>query len=397
MKDQWVMFFSGMVAVKVTGSGIERLINQFIRNGIFIWNVKRHGTQAITFKMGLKDVNKLRHAARNSGCKIEFLRRSGAPFALKRLLNNGGFLIGSVAFLVIIIILSNMVWGIEIKGANPATEYKIRKELDNMGVKVGRLQFFIDDVESIQSKITNGIDEITWVGVELKGTTYSLKVVEKNEPEKSEHLSKQNLVAKKKAVIVDMFIEEGRPVVEVNDHVSRGQLLVSGLIGKEGETKEVPAKGKVYGETWYKTEVTLPLQSTFQVFNGNEKIKHYLKLGGWKLPIWGFGKQEFSQYELDTNEKKVRFLKWQLPISYQEETYREKEEEERNYSEKEALVIAKEMARKDIKSHLSEDAIIKGENVLQQSIRNGKVKLSIHFQIIENIAVGQPIIQGDSE
>ncbi|MFB6465766.1 sporulation protein YqfD [Cytobacillus sp. Hz8] len=397
MKNQWILFFSGIVAVKVSGNGIERLINKCIRSGIYIWNVKRHGTHAVTLKIGLQDVHKLRHAARDSDCKIEFLRRSGVPFLLKRLMKNGGFLAGAILFLFIIFILSNMVWGIEIKGANPATEYKIRKELDKMGVKVGQLQFFINNVEGIQSELTNQIDEITWVGVELKGTTYSLKVVEKNEPKKPKQVDRQNLVAKKKAVIVDMFVEEGQPMVEVNQHVKKGQLLVSGVIGKEGETKEVPAKGKVYGETWYKTEVELPLETTFQVFNGKEKRKHYLKLGKWQVPIWGFGKLEFNQYETEVNEKKVRFLKWQIPISYTEKTFREREKVERSYSKKEAVNIAKEMARKDIKSHLSEDAIIKGENVLQQSFENGKVKLSIHFQIIENIAVGQPIIQGDSE
>ena len=55
------------------------------------------------------------------------------------------------------------------------------------------------------------------------------------------------------------------------------------------------------------------------------------------------------------------------------------------------------MAREDIKSRLDEDASIKGEKVLHQSIDNGKVKLSVHFQIIENIAQGQPIIQGELE
>ena len=33
--------------------------------------------------------------------------------------------------------------------------------------------------------------------------------------------------------------------------VQEGQLLVSGLIGKEGESLQVPAKGEIWGETWY--------------------------------------------------------------------------------------------------------------------------------------------------
>ena len=30
-----------------------------------------------------------------------------------------------------------------------------------------------------------------------------------------------------------------------------------------------------------------------------------------------------------------------------------------------------------------------------ETIDNGKVTLSIHYQVIEDIAIGQPIIQGD--
>jgi similar to stage IV sporulation protein len=290
-----------------------------------------------------------------------------------------------------------MIWGIVVKGADPATEYKINKELDKMGVKVGNLQFFVENVESIQRQLTNNIEEITWVGVELQGTTYHLQVVEKNEPEKPEYLSPQHLVAKKKAVIVDMFVEDGQAVVDLYDHVEEGQLLVSGLIGKEGQTVQVPAKGKIMGETWYKTNVEIPIKSTFQVYNGNEERKHYLKLGRSKVPIWGFGKIDFKEYETESNEKEVNFLSWKLPVALVHDTHREKEMETRIYSEGEAIDVAKKMARLDIKNQLTEDAKIIGENVLHQSVDNGKVIVSIHFQVIENIATGEAIIQGESE
>lgn len=316
---------------------------------------------------------------------------------MKRLLKNSGFAAGALAFFAVILLLSNMVWGIEIKGANPATEYQIIKELDKMGVKKGKLQFFVDNVESIQRTLSNNIEAITWVGVELKGTTYHLQVVEKNEPEKPEYLSPRHLVAKKKAVIVEMFVEEGRPVVDIHDHVQPGQLLVSGIIGKEGQTETVPSKGKVFGETWYKSEVILPLKSTFKVFSGNEKVKHSITIGNLEIPIWGFGKPEFEEHELEENEKAVKFLKWELPVSYVNKTFREREQVTRIYSNKEAFEAAKDLARKKIKSSLDENAKVKGEKVLHQSIDNGKVTIAIHFQIIENIAEGQPIIQGDSE
>jgi len=397
MKNRWIIFFSGIITVKIRGKGLERLINNLIRNGLFIWQVRRQGVESITFKMKLSDVKKFRKYVRGSGCKVTFYKREGFPFLLLRLLKNSGFLIGSILFVFVILLLSNMIWGIQVKGADPATEYKIYKELDKMGVKVGKLQLFVDNVESIQRQLTNNVEEITWVGVELQGTTYHLQVVEKNEPKQPEYLSPQNLVAKKKAVIVDMFVEEGQAVVNIHDSVEEGQLLVSGLIGKEGQNVQVPAKGEIWGETWYRSDVELPLKSTFQVFNGNEKQKHYLKIANLKIPIWGFGQIEYKEYETEATEKTIQFLKWELPLSYIHETHRDKEVETRIYSKEEAFQVAKEMAKLDIKSRLSEEAKIKGEKILHQSIDNGKVSIAIHFQIVENIAEGQPIIQGETE
>lgn len=397
MKNQWIEYFGGIVTVKTSGQGIERLINLLTRNGIHVWRVKSHGNEAVTFNMKLTDVKKMRVVVRNSDCKIEFLRRTGLPFLRKRILKNSGFIVGALSCLIVIFLLSNMVWDIEIKGADPATEHKIRKELNEIGIKKGKLQLFVGNAESIQRKLTNSIEEITWVGVELIGTTYELQVVEKNEPDKPEYLSPRHLVAKKKAIIVDMFVEDGQPVVNVHDHVKPGQLLVSGIIGKEGQTKTIPAKGEIYGETWYMAKVELPLKSTFQVFNGNEKRKSYLKLGNWQIPIWGFGKVDYKKFETESNETKIRFLKWELPIAYINETIRESEQVTKIFSNDEAFDVAKIRARNTIKSSLTENDKIKGEKVLHKSVENGKVSISIHFQIIENIAEGQPIIQGDTE
>ncbi len=397
MRNQWIYYYSGVVTAKVSGQGLERFINHLTRSGIKIWDLKKHGEETLTFKISLAEIKRLRPIVRKSGCKVEFLRRTGFPFLLKRMLKNSGFFVGALIFIAVVFVLSNMVWGIEINGADPETEHKIRQELDKIGVQTGKLQFFLEDPEGIQRAITDNLKEITWVGVELQGTTYHLQVVEKTIPEQPEKLGPQNLIATKKAVIVDMFVEEGQPVVDINDYVKPGQLLVSGSIGKEGKAKSVSAKGEVLGETWYKSEVSVSLKTNFEVFTGNEKRKHYLKFGSFSLPIWGFGKSSFKSFETEKEEKTFRFLKWELPISYLEETHRESEKVMRTYSAEEAIEVAKEMARQDIKNDLPEDATIKGEKVLRQTTQNGKVYLLIHFQVIENIAKSYPIIQGVSE
>lgn len=395
MKNQWTIFFSGHVQVKIVGKGIERFINQCVRDEIFIWEVTRNSDSSITCSLHLKDIHKLRRVVRTSNCKLTFEGGRGLPFLFQKALYNLGFVAGTVGFLFILFVLSNMVWGIEIEGANPETEYKIRKELDAIGVEKGKFQFVLKDVNEIQQHLSETINAITWVGVELNGTTYHLQVVEKTQPEEQEYFSPRHLVARKEAVISNMFIEEGQAVVTVNDFVKKGDLLVSGFIGKEGQTEVVSARGKVMGETWFKGSVEVPLKTTFNVLTGKTKTTHYIQLFNLNIPVWGFGKHEFKQSEETYQEKPFYFLNWKLPIGYNKKIIRDSETVERTYSEEEAIKVGLEDGRKDLRKSLSEDAVIKGEKILQQTMDNGKVKLEIHYQVIEEISAVQPIIQGD--
>ena len=83
--------------------------------------------------MDVADITKLRQIVRKSDCKVTFLQGKGLPFLWKRVLKNSGFLVGIVAFLLCIFVLSNMVWGIEVHNAKPETEHTIRKELRSNG------------------------------------------------------------------------------------------------------------------------------------------------------------------------------------------------------------------------------------------------------------------------
>ena len=74
---------------------------------------------------------------------------------------------------------------------------------------------------------------------------------------------------------------------------------------------------------------------------------------------------------------------------------RSKDDIVRSYTKEEAIKEGKKMARADLQKLLDEEDEIVGEKILHESIENGKVKLSIHYQVIEDIAIGQPIIQGD--
>ncbi|MCC3356677.1 sporulation protein YqfD [Bacillus sp. REN16] len=395
MKNHWMHFFSGSVNAVISGKGTERFINECVRQGIVVWNVKKPGTHTLSFSMYLKDVKKIRRIVRKNDCKLRFIGKKGLPFLIQKALYNSGFFIGAISFFIIVTLLSNMVWGIKVVGAKPETEHLIIKELKKLGVEKGKLQFFIEDNESLQRHLEDAINDITWIGVELNGTTYHFEVVEKNQPEAPEQLSPRDLVANKKAIIKKLIVEEGKPVKAVNDLVKKGDLLVTGKIGKEGEEIYVPARGKIFGETWYKADVKVDITTKLEVLTGENKTKHYLLVGNLRIPLWGFGKIEYKEYQTESQKKHVKFFNWQLPIAYEKDTLRESEKITRKYTTDQAIEEAKRIGRTNLEQGLDSDAEIIKENVLRQSINNGKVELEIKYNVIENIVTTIPLVQGD--
>ncbi|MDR4995938.1 sporulation protein YqfD [Bacillus altitudinis] len=396
MKNKWFAYFIGRVEVEIKGNGIERLINECTRQGITMFQVSRRQDSVRLF-IRLSDVHAFRKVQRHHEVTCSFHQKKGFPFLLLWSRKNIGFTLGIVFFLVTILALSNMVWKIDIKGANPETEHQMRKHLGEIGVQKGRFQFLMGTPEKIQKSLTAHIQSITWVGVELNGTTFQMKVVEKNEPEKEKYTSPQHIVAKKKAVITRMYVEKGEPLAAVDEHVKKGQMLVSGLIGSEDQQKTVGAKAKIYGETWYRSEVSVPIRTSFDVFTGKMRTKHKLSAFGGSMPFWGFSfkKDHFKQPKTETEVNPLHFLHFQLPFSYEKVITRESEKINRTYTNKEAVQAGIKMGKKELKEKLGQTGEVKSEKVLHESTGNGKVKLIILYQVIEDIVQPTPIVQGD--
>ncbi len=396
MKNQWLLFFVGYVRIRIRGKGIERFINEAVRQGVYIWNLKRAGEEVAECNIQIKDIHVLRKVRKHYGCIFVFVSKHGFPFQVRKALFYNGFVIGIVSFLLALFLLSNMVWSIEIKGATPETKQLIEKELGEMGVKKGSFLFQTDDPETIQKQLTNSISSITWIGVQLNGTTYSFQVVEKEEPEKEEVLAPRNLVSAKEAVITKIYVENGKAAIKANDYVKKGQLLISGSIGKEDSknTVLVPAEGVVIGETWYESDIEVPLETELELYTGEYQKEHYLHFGDFKIKVWGFAKATYKERNEESTEKQLRFLRWTLPITYEEVLVHEQEKNKRTYKIDEAIQVGKEIAQKELKQKLEKNAMIKEEKVLRQTVENGKVKLRIYFVVEENIATEELINQG---
>ncbi len=395
-------WLAGYITVEIHGQYPEHFFDLCARYDIPSWDVfKKNETTAIG-KIKLSDLSKLRKVKKRSIYKVFFLDRTGLPFLIKYLIAQKPLLIGCFLSLIIIFIMSNIVWRIDVAGLDDEMEMKVLEQMEEYGLERGSLQWNIDSPAVLQKQLLADIPELLWIGVKKNGSAFHLEGVEKTTVEKPEEIEVGHLVAAKEGVIVDLYVSKGQPIVKTNDLVYEGDILVSAFLSnqedqedEEEKAKPVAAEGDVIAKVWYKSEVTIPMTNHYHVLSGKSENKHYLHFSSFLLPFWNFKNPDYHHYQMETEEKNFYFLKWKLPISYINQTIYESDLIEQKMTKKKAKTQALIQAKRELLRELPPDAEITEEKVLHERVENGKVKLTLYYTVLENIAKKQPISQGD--
>ncbi|GAA0362584.1 sporulation protein YqfD [Bacillus horti] len=390
--QEMMHWWQGYVVIEVRGKKLERLINRMMNHRFSAWHIIRTGEERAELSIKLTDFFKLRALLKETGCKSKVLERHGLPFFVQRVQRRIGLYSGILLFCFILYAASMMVWSVEIDGATtPETEMAIREELEGLGVKPGTFKFRTPDYQTIQREIMKLVPSTTWVGFRYEGTQAQLKVVEKTLPDVREPSGPRHLVATKKAIIHDLFVEQGKPVVKPNQYVQRGELLVSGYVGNEEQPQIVSATGRVLGEVWYEGHIELPMLQKKAFMTGEREKRYYFQLGSWAVPVWGWGKDTFEKYEADERNYSFTWRDWSFPLSWKVEMRQEVGYTEELKSEEETLELALILANAQLKQQIPADAVIKEENILRKRVENGKVYIKMHYTVIEEISSERPI------
>jgi similar to stage IV sporulation protein len=394
--QEMIHWWEGYVIIKVNGNKLERLINRMMNKRLSAWNITRSNENEAQISITVKDFFQLRSLLRETGCQVQVIKRVGLPFLLRRMKKRMGLAVGAVAFCLLLYLFSMMIWTVEIEGVSiPENEHYIRQELAKMGVKPGKFKFQVADDQVLNRRIMEMIPQASWVGFQFNGTTAQLKVIEKTLPEPKETTNPRNLVARKKAIIYDLFVEEGQPVVKPNQYVERGDLLISGILGTEEDQKIVSAKGIVLGEVWYESNIVVPMTQKRSTMTGDKIKRYYLNLGPFSFKMWGFGEIPFEQFEKDKDTYSFSWKEWQSPVSWTQEQLLASKNVEVSFTEEEAFQMGVDFGRKDMYRKLQPEAEIIEEKVLRKRNENDKVYIKMHYTVIEEITSEQIIIQGD--
>ncbi|MBE3554615.1 MAG: sporulation protein YqfD [Thermicanus sp.] len=387
-------WFLGYLILHLSGKYVERFINDVIRDGVELWDIRLLPNHFFQLRIGIHDFFRLKPHLRKTKTRIHGIRRIGFPFMLRKMLKRKGFLFGFFLFIVMMYMLTSVVWRVEVFGTERIPKDEVYHYAEKIGIKPWTFKWKLSNLGGLEKQLKEGIPEAAWVGLRIEGVVVKITVVEKVKAEENLLVNPRHLVAKKSAVITDMLVEKGNPVVTRNQFVHKGELLVSGFLGssgEEGKQKAVSAKGSVWGEVWYDSTITIPLTQEVPLYTGERKKSYFLVVGDLWIKVWGFGKETEKSYDIEESRHHLYFRSKKLPFGWEVEEKRAYKPTLLKRTKEEAIRLGLQLARKDLLIKAGEGSKIKEEKVLQQWVEHDKVYLKVHYAVIENIVEEQPI------
>lgn len=382
----------GYIRINVEGFYIEKFINICRQNGIFLWGIKREKASIMHTNISIKDFKRIKRITKQINCRVHIERKKGLPFFLDRYKKRKIFVIGLIAILLIIFGTSNFVWNIEVVGNEKINKDELIQELKEQGLEIGTPKRKINKNEIINT-IRLKRNDVSWVGINIKGTNVTVKIVETEEkPEIINQDEYCNIVANKDALIQKIDSTKGTSVVKEGDLVKKGSILIGGWMeGKYTGVRYVHGAGKVMGKVWYTETARVQLKEEKIEKTGKEEKKYKINFNNFQINLYKT-LSKFEKYDTIYTDKKVKiFSDFYLPVSFTECNNFETISKTEEYTQEEAKNIAIERAEKKLAEQVtnSDDIQDKKINVITT---NDYVEVEVIYEVLENIGTEEKIV-----
>ena len=222
---KWVFYFlQGYVIIKVEGKFPERFLNVAGCKQMQMWRV-RHTADGIVLCICRKDFRHASAVANQTDCRVKVLTKQGLPYMLKRNSHRKALFFCVLLFGLLLFGMLSLIWKVEITGIDRIPKGKIEQLLRENGIHPYALLYGTDKTKAI-NRITAELDDIAWMGIEIRGSCAFVEIVETVPKPAIQDKSKPcNLVADKDGIVTALEIESGVTVVKIGDTVTKGQTL----------------------------------------------------------------------------------------------------------------------------------------------------------------------------
>lgn len=363
-----------MNKVSIMLPGYDRYAIQFLRRkGIDILHIL-YSDDGNVYTIWESDLDKI-----ESGL-YKIVSYRGIKKYMRMLYSKRHFLISIFLTIAIVIFLSNVVIEVEIIHSDKDIRALIEDELYDFGIKPFIFKKSFDEIQEIKNRIKEEHPtDIEWLEIIDAGMKYTVRVEERIITEEKKEAEYCNVISTKDAVILSSIPKKGQEVVVPNDFVKKDSILISGKVIFNEEVKShVCASGIVYGNTWYRVAIAMPLEHVEKSYSGKKKNNLGIEWGSTYNRVF---KIHFDEYDV-TKKKLLSIGK----VALYKEIVEEYSSEKKVYSEEEALKEAIKEAREKLLIKLDPESSILSEKVLQSNSYDSIMNVEIFFSVKEIIS-----------
>ena len=391
----------GTIKVALKGKNQEKVINMASSRGIFIWDVKKNGN-ALNFKVRTSGLKALQSISEENGYELDITEKQGLPFYRNLFRRRLGFFTGALIFILALYIMSSFIWSVEVNGNKKVESSKILLTAAKHGVYQGAAKWNFHRIE-VEEAMLRDLGELSYVKLDIRGVKARIQVVEKILP-KTDITGPCHIVATRDGVIEEVLALEGQASVKPGDVVKKGDILISGVVfpekspyivtNEEEEEQEEPymvrARGQVKARVWYEGYGECRLHEEKLVLSGRKLSKIYIETP-WKT-FWIKG-QRGKTYPLYKQEVKKRMVNSPLgEFGFFRVEIKEEITKTRDFTEKEAVKIARERAMKTLSKKMGKNLKITESRIDILSRPSDPIlRARISVETMEDIATAQPI------
>ncbi len=323
--------------------------------------------------------------------KFSIVKEIGIFDILNKIKRNYIFCICLFIGVILFFIMSNMVVKINIIHENREIREIIKDELDEYGIKVLSFKKSYKKLDKIRQEILDKYPEkLDWMEFDVDGMIINVRIEERIITDTSKDDKVCNLVAAKSGIINDIKVEQGEVLVNINDYVNEGDILVTGVINYNEEMKRTTcASGEIYATTWYTIDVKIPFEYSEYVETGKKKYNIVWENNQNKHQIL---RERFNSY----NSYLKNILKI-FDFNLYVETEMETEKITKTYTEVEALEVGINKAIENVKIKLGEKDEIIDKKVLKKVVNNSTMDIEVFVIVKELISTQEEIIVNTEE
>lgn len=349
---------------------IEKFINKCINSKINILDIEYHEKYAL-IRIDKRDYKRIKRLSYYT--KIDTIKYTGLA-GVKRIIKKYLFdFLMIFLFIGIIYIQSNVIVKVTIKHENKVLKEKIDTLIKEKGIKHYTIVKSNKELNEISDLIlSSNRDILDFISITRNGMTYTVSLEERIIKSETKDDTYCHIKSNKDAIVKKITTYKGISLIEKNQSVKKGDILISGdLILNEEIKNNVCADGIVIGESWYKINVSYPLEIQEEYYT--DKHKYNLSINNRLLL-----KNKYELYKIDN---KFKFLNIKII------DIKEKNIKTIKYTKEEAIKLAIKKAEKELSKEKDSNFKIIDEKVLKVNEFNSKIELELFLSVEENIGI----------